>query len=485
MLTRIHLLLPLLAIAALVVASCSGGGDEATDSTPAADAATSPALTEIAGTAATVTPQSATATPEPEFGGYALDLSEGDFWEYRWTYLDSSCAQGSGCSSKEDEGVFQVTLGERREIEGVPVYELVVTGKRAVGISGETRDFGPRWRYLGVTGDRIVVSNGGTLTTLFDGGTGKWAGSGFFTDRFDGDELIVARSGSLTDGLEISDWPGVRQGPWEFVGRAASQSVCETIAGHRICPREESFSFTENEYYRAEIGPVAYRFSNTASFSGGGFFSSYQTTEWVALVASSLRGDAAAPTPTPVPPTATPVPAPTPPDLADLAPVFGPAYGSLLLEPGSTQIPDFSSGVSLDRAIVQVVFTIPDIAGDRWSQGLTFRQSEEETFHAIYFTGDGRWGHFARTGSVSSESDLDGGTASFDTTPGGSILVTLVFGGTEGLLFFNGELVAELDLGISGVRDPGDVRVMSGLLATDLIDGSESVYSGFTIWTLE
>ena len=63
--------------------------------------------------------------------------------------------------------------------------------------------------------------------------------------------------------------------------------------------------------------------------------------------------------------------------------------------------------------------------------------------------------------------------------------MTLVFGGTEGLLFFNGELVAELDLGISGVRDPGDVRVMSGLLATDLIDGNESVYSGFTIWTLE
>ncbi|MDA1258824.1 MAG: hypothetical protein O3C10_13445 [Chloroflexi bacterium] len=500
-----------LAATAIVFVSCSGEDGEPTVSTPGVEttstvgpeasttiATAEPAPTstpprDVSATVAPAVPALREATPEPEFRGYALDLAEGDFWEYRWTYLDTSCAQGSGCSSDEDDGVFQVTLGNRREIAGVPVYELVVTGKPAVRTTGETRDFAPRWRYLGVDGDRLVVSNGSSLTTLFDGEIGSWPGSGFFTDRFDEDDLIVANSGSLTDSFEIADWPGVNQGPWEFVGRAGSERACETFEGSLICPSEESFSFAENEYYRPQVGPVAYRFQNNFSFSGGGFSSSYSTKELVALVASSLRGDAVpsatVPTATPVHPTPTPPPTATPsitsPDLSSVPAVFGPVDGSLLLDPGSNQIPDFSSGLSLVEAVVQVEFTNPDISGGRWSEGITFRQSEEETFHAIYITGDGRWGHFARAGSVSTEADLDSGTATFDRNPGGTNTLLLVFGLTEGQLFVNGDFVANLDLGMSGVEAPGDIRVMTGVFPTDLLDGTEVAYSGFAVWPVE
>ncbi len=156
-------------------------------------------------------------------------------------------------------------------------------------MSGETRDFGPRWRYLGVDTDRIVVSDGSSLKTLFDARLGKWAGGGFFTNRFDSDALVEAVDVRIWESSDIADWPGVRTGLAVKVGHASSQSQCEVIAGIRVCPREESFNISEAEYYRAGIGPVGYSFSSAASFSGGGFFSSYQTIEKLALVGSSLR----------------------------------------------------------------------------------------------------------------------------------------------------------------------------------------------------
>ncbi|MFC1935871.1 hypothetical protein ACFLX9_03855 [Chloroflexota bacterium] len=131
------------------------------------------------------------------------------------------------------------------------------------------------------------------LTVIFDGQLGKWAGSGYFTSRFNADELIEAKPSNITQDAAIADWPGVRTGPAISIGRASSQSQCEIIEGLRICPREETFDVSEREMYRGGIGPVAYFFQSSASFSGGGFFSSYQTTENVGLVASSMRGDVA------------------------------------------------------------------------------------------------------------------------------------------------------------------------------------------------
>ena len=62
---------------------------------------------------------SPTPTPKPRYPGFELDLSQGAFWEYRW-YTDRSCAQGSGCSTDEDSGVFQVTLGGGARLKGFP-----------------------------------------------------------------------------------------------------------------------------------------------------------------------------------------------------------------------------------------------------------------------------------------------------------------------------------------------------------------------------
>jgi hypothetical protein len=122
-----------------------------------------------------------------------------------------------------------------------------LVGKHRVSLSGVNRDFAPRWQYIAVSDHQILGAQGSVFTVIFDGQRGKWAGSGYFTDRFNADELIEAGLSSITESLPIANWPGVHTGPAIAVGRASSQSLCEIIAGIRVCPREETFDVSERE----------------------------------------------------------------------------------------------------------------------------------------------------------------------------------------------------------------------------------------------
>jgi hypothetical protein len=378
------------AVASTATTVASPGFDTRLARTPTI-AASTPRPNAADPTATVAASRTPTAVPAALFTGYRLEIQEGTFWEYRWVYTDRTCAQGRGCSTEEDRGHFRVTLARPRTVDGVTLYELSVEGRSAVGSSDARRDFAPRWRYLGVADDRIVVSSGSGLTTLFDAVTGKWAGSGYFADRFDSSELVNATRGNVPDLGEIPGWDAARIGPVEAVARASRQDVCEMIAGIQVCPREEAFSFTEGEYYLAGVGPLAYSFRNSASFSGGGFSSSYQTTESVALVGSSLRGDSITALEEPkATPAASPVAA-SPPNLDPASALFGPIDGALVLDPKSAQIPDRRAGLSLVEGVVDITFINPSVVDGDWSYGITFRHSEEETFHAVYLDGRGRW----------------------------------------------------------------------------------------------
>ena len=266
-------------VLAATIMACGNGGDDTSDGIDLTDESIpSPTPAPTARPTSTLTP------PPPKFRGYDLNLSAGTYWDYRWEYETRSCSR-NGCSTKKDDGQFRVTLGQQQVINGVGLFELSVSGKSRIEVTDRSRDFAPRWRHIEIDGDRIVVSDGASLRTLFDARLGKWAGSGFFTNRFASDKLVEAIAGQITEG---SNWPGARADPVAMVRRATSQSQCETIAGIRICG-EESSNVSEVESYRAGIGPVAYSFRSTASFSGGGFSSTHQTTETLALVGSSLR----------------------------------------------------------------------------------------------------------------------------------------------------------------------------------------------------
>ena len=467
-------------------------GDSATRGSPGDTTSNGPNVSSDTpaspGTSTPVPVPTGTPTPvPPRFAGYDLELSEGDFWRFRWEFFDRSCAQGSGCKTTEDDGVFQVTLGPPREWKGATVFFAGYTGRSDYNDDGVTRSFKLKWTFIGVKDDRIVATNASgdsPLVTLFDARTGKWAGSGFFTDRFPDDELVEATAGQLTGSHEFASWPGVETGPWHFVRAAASQGKCETIEGRRICPREESFNYTETEYYRPDIGPFAYQYSFTASFSGGGFTTSYQTQERVALIASSFTGDDRG-FELEGTPTASELSTPTPAPVVLAGPIFGPVDGGLELTPGSVDIPDFSSGLNIDSGMVQVTFENPDVPGNKWSHGITFRQSGEETFHAVFITSDGVWGHFARGGSTDSEVTPAVGQFEFDTRTGSQNLLTVVFSDLEGALFINGQKVAELDLSFAPALAAGDVRVMSGLFPDDELTGATTNFTDFVVYDLQ
>ncbi len=430
-----------------------------------------------------------TPTPEPPLvAGYDLELSEGDFWRFRWEYTDHSCAQGSGCKTKKDDGVFQVTLGEPKQWKGATVYRLVSVGETGYHDSTTNRTFVPEWDYLGVDGHRLVATNASgrsPLVTLFDAQTGVWAGSGFFAGRFPDDVLVGASPGSLTGSHEFASWDGVQTGPWHYVSAADSGGECSLFDGRILCPSEEKFDYTETEYYRPGIGPFGYMFNYSMSFSGGGFSSSFQTGERVALVASSFMGDETGDfgKPTPVPPTATPTPAPTPVVLGD--PIFGPVDGRLRLDPRGSQIPEFNSGVDIDAGVIDVTFENPDVAG-KWSHGIFIRNSAEETFHAVFINSDGEWGHFARGGSLASQVTIALGQFDFDTASGGTNKLTVWFGvlgsKTTGYFQINDEDVAVLDLSFTGALSSGDVTVVSGLFPSDDFNGSMTYFTNFTVF---
>ena len=82
------------------------------------------------------------ATREPQFVGFDFQISEGDFWDYRWSSLQRNCAQRSGCSTAEDSGLFQITLGQPKSIQGMTAYELILAGDSGSSV--------PPWRYIAV-----------------------------------------------------------------------------------------------------------------------------------------------------------------------------------------------------------------------------------------------------------------------------------------------------------------------------------------------
>jgi hypothetical protein len=86
-------------------------------------------------------------------------------------------------------------------------------------------------------------------------------------------------------------------------------------------------------------------------------------------------------------------------------------------------------------------------------------------------------GHFARSGSPESEKIIASGTARFDVTTRGSNRLIIVFGRTRGELYVNGAEVASLDLSLPGVARAGDVRVLTGLRATDDYSGAQTRFT--------
>ncbi len=460
---------------AILFVACGSSDESQIDDTRTPASKTTPS----ASPKATDTPSVPTATPTPalKHPDMALELKQGYFWDFRWEWTSQSCAQGRSCRNSEETGVFTVRLGEPRVVGGAEMFPITISGKHLA--DGGKVDLAPGWKFIGTDGPLLLGSTGSSNVTIFDASDGEWTGGGFFL-RFSSNETHVASAGSISSSHPFAAWNGVRTGPAITVVRSDSQSMCNIVEGRRICPNDSSFSLSEIQFYRDEVGPLGYSYRYSASFSGGGFFSSSGSEERVALVASSLRGDVPTPDPTPTPPS-TPTPEPTQPP--DLTQIFGSQDGVLILNADDNQIPDFKAGVNLVAGVVDVTFVNPNVGGGDWSYGITFRHSSEETFHAVYVTSGGQWQHFARGGSPESQITPGLGTVQLNLGVGEENRLTVLFGLTEGSLWLNGDLVAELDLTLIAAQVAGDVRVIAGVVSTDVYNDAESKFYDLTIYT--
>ena len=221
-------------------------------------------------------PVSVMATRSAETFGFA----SGTFWEYGWA-MTSSFSSPDGTSTDVDSGRFRVTLGEATSINGVTAFLVDVTGKHE-DVDGF--DYAPGWSYLASEEHRIHGSTDGvTLQLLFDGDLDEWNGGGFFATV--SSETVVQANPAMIDN-EFIQTSGIA------VSRSASQSMCEVIEGvGTVCPNDTAFTFNESEFYKRGIGPVAYRQSSSAEFSGGGFGSFSSTTRNLGLGSTSLIGE--------------------------------------------------------------------------------------------------------------------------------------------------------------------------------------------------
>ena len=274
---RHYLFLVLIVLLASVGAAC-GQPDPLRTSQSETDprTASAPAAREATGAPAA---REATATPAPlgpKLDGFDFQVGEGTFWEYEWEYKSGRFCLGCRGGPTIDSGTFRVTLGAPKEIEGITAYEVQVSGKYRRNSIDTGSGYGPRWSYLAVDDNLILVSDDGvSFTVLFDGQEGRWPGSGFFTTIFKAEHLyegkivgedVVVRVSMQKDGGGCVYYRSVGQ----------------------VCSSGESFDYKATEMYRQGIGPVGYSYKYSFSSGTGSNSFSLSTTESVSLVQSSL-----------------------------------------------------------------------------------------------------------------------------------------------------------------------------------------------------
>jgi N-acetylneuraminic acid mutarotase len=209
----------------------------------------------------------------PAAGGTPLEvtLSQGDYWEFFWQSETVTFAQPNTTTSDTDVGRYRITLGSPVMISGLNAFPLIISGETTDG----TLDMGPRWQYIAIDNDILWGSQDGqALHRIYDGSTGNWTGGGFFVEFADAE--TISPSAGTFDG-SYNNLSAIT------ISHETTSGGCETILGHTICS-DTSTSFTEKEYMKEGIGPLAYTLAISYSSSGGGFYTSTQINRTIELI---------------------------------------------------------------------------------------------------------------------------------------------------------------------------------------------------------
>lgn len=160
---------------------------------------------------------------------------------------------------------------------------------------------------------------------------------------------------------------------------------------------------------------------------------------------------------------------------------FGPRNGVLTHIDNSSIQADYAD-LNLKNFIVEATFINPyGPMNGSWDYGFVFRYIDNE-FYTLYVKSNGQW-------NLDSVLDGDWMVVSSGSLPGLLLLgndqtnkIRLMCINDRGWLYINDEFISELDL--SSHTTSGDVAVATGILKGDEVEGEETRYLGFTIWSL-
>lgn len=195
-------------------------------------------------------------TPEPVISGFDLDVKEGGWWEFAFSY------EWSGGYPEQSSSAVLVLLGRNVIVAGEDAYEVTFAEQYSSAAHFD-------WRYLSFTGNRIRGAVDNQFEPLFDAMTGRWpaTNSGLFGSLLSG--------GFLTAEQEGDDW---KAGPAPY-----NSTGCEVIPGYGSICTDSPGSYVGYDLFRPNIGPAG-------SYRQGCVQGGCETTEYV-LVASSPNGE--------------------------------------------------------------------------------------------------------------------------------------------------------------------------------------------------
>lgn len=215
---------------------------------------------------------------DPVFNGFDFSIQTGDFWEYYWITEDLNVASGSPSSDASNNGNFRITIGDPVTIDEKEAYKLEITGQNLESFPG------PRWAFLAIDNNQLLGSiDGNSLETIFNAQNGEWLGGGFFAS-FDNDATIVTSNVTVENEF-------IRAENSIVASYQDGQTICEVIAGQRVCANDNSFSISVADFFKSGIGPIGYNYSSRVFNQGGGFTTSSEFYFQIGLVATSFVAD--------------------------------------------------------------------------------------------------------------------------------------------------------------------------------------------------
>jgi hypothetical protein len=143
----------------------------------------------------------------------------------------------------------------------------------------------------------------------------------------------------------------------------------------------------------------------------------------------------------------------------------------------------FNPGIQLEDFIAEVKFTNPyETSKGPWDYGFLFRDQGSNDQYRLYVDSNKRW-ELSNYKTDSTYTMVDEGFISdLRTGAGASNTLWLLCKGERGILFVNGNFVAELDL--SARQEAGIVRVGTGFEKGHEVEGYSTMYKGFIIWKI-